>query len=59
MVYVGSVYVFGFWFSLRLSVVGPPTSWLSEGQSVPHLLLSVVQVWADCVEAGSSVCTRF
>ena len=36
-----------------------PTSWLSEGQSVPHLLFSVVQVWAGCVGAGSSVCTRF
>ena len=36
-----------------------PTSWLSEGQSVPHLLFYVVQVWADCVRAGSSVCARF
>ena len=25
----------------------------------PHLLFSVVQVWAGCGGAGSSVCTRF
>ena len=36
-----------------------PTSWLSEGQSVPHLLSSVVQVWSGCVGAGSFMCTRF
>ena len=36
-----------------------PTSWLSDGHSVPHLLSSVVQVWAGCVGAGSSVCTMF
>ena len=36
-----------------------PTSWLSEGQSVPHLVSSVVQVQAGCVGAGSSVFTRF
>ena len=35
-----------------------PTSWLSEGQSVPHLLFSVVQVWAGCVGAGSSMVLR-
>ena len=47
----GSFWVFLWWVF--------PTSWLSEGQSVPHLLFSVVQVWAGCVGAGSSVCTRF
>ena len=36
-----------------------PTSWLSEGQSVPYLLFSVVQVWAGCVGAGFSMCTIF
>ena len=36
-----------------------PTSWLSEGQSVSHLLYSVVQVWAGCVGAGSSVLQAF
>ena len=36
-----------------------PTSWLSEGHSVPHLLFSVVQVLAGSVGAGSSMCTRF
>ena len=36
-----------------------PTTWLSEDQSVSHLLFSVVQVWAGCVGAGSSMCTRF
>ena len=36
-----------------------PTSWLTESHSVHHLLYSVVQVWAGCVEAGSLVCTRF
>ena len=36
-----------------------PTSWLSEGHSVPHLLFSVVQVWTGCVGAGSSMYTRF
>ena len=59
MVYVGSVYVFGFgsfWVCLCWVF---PISWLCEGQSVPHLLFSIVQVWAGCVGAGSSVCTRF
>ena len=59
MVYVGSVYVFGFWFLVGLSLVGLSHQLLSEGQFVPHLLFSVVQVWAGCVGAGSSVCTRF
>ena len=54
VVYVGSVYVFGFWFFWGLSLVGYPRVSLS-----PHLLSSVVQVWAGCVGAGSSVCTRF
>ena len=36
-----------------------PTSSLSKGQSVSHLLFSVVQVWIGCVGAVSSVCTRF
>ena len=36
--------VFGSWWVFLCSVF--PTSWLSEGQSVPHLLFSVVQVWA-------------
>ena len=36
-----------------------PTRGLSEGQSVHHVLSSVVQVWAGCVGAGSSVCTKF
>ena len=36
-----------------------PINWLSEGQSVHHLLFSVVQVWAGCVGGRSSVCTRF
>ena len=59
VVYVGSVYVFGFsscWVFLWWVF---PTSWLSEGQSVPHLLFSVVQVWAGCVGAGSSVLQAF
>ena len=59
MVYVGSVYVFGFWFLLRFSLVGVYHHWSSEGQSFPHLLFSVVEVWEGCVGAGSSVCTRF
>ena len=59
MVYIGSVYIFGFWFLLGVSWWVLPTSWLSEGQSVSHLLFSVVQVWAGCVGGGSSVCTRF
>ena len=53
------MYVFGFWFLLGLSLVGLSYQLLSEGQSVPHLLSSVVQVWAGCVGASSSVCTRF
>ena len=36
-----------------------PTSWLSEGQSVPYVLSSHVQVSAGCVGAGSSMCTMF
>ena len=36
-----------------------PTSWLTEGHSVPHLLFSVVHLWVGCVGAGSSVCTWF
>ena len=36
-----------------------PSSLLSEGQSVHHLLFSVVQVWAGCVGAGFSMCTIF
>ena len=59
MVYVGSVFVFGFWFLLGLSLVGLSYQLLSEGQSVPHLLSSVVQVWAGFVGDGSSVFTRF
>ena len=59
VVYVGSVYVFGFWFFLGISLVCFPTSYSSESQSVPHLLFSVVEVWAGFVGAGSSVCTRF
>ena len=50
------------WFLVLVgSFFGGPfqTSWLSEGKSVPHLLFSVVQVWAGCVGAGSSMCTRF
>ena len=47
----GSCWVFLWWVF--------PTSWLSDGQSVPHFLSSVVQVWEGCVGAGSSVCTRF
>ena len=47
----GSVWVFLWWVF--------PTSWLSEGQSVPHLLFSVVQVWAGCVGAGSSCIQGF
>ena len=34
-------------------------SWLSEGQSVLHLLFSVLQLWVGCIGAGSSMCTRF
>ena len=59
VVHVGSVYVFGFWFFWVFLGWVFPTSWLSEGQSVPHLLFSVVQVWAGCVGAGSSICTSF
>ena len=47
----GSCWVFLWWVF--------PTSWLSEGQSVPHLLSSIVQVWAGFVGAGSSMFTRF
>ena len=36
-----------------------PSSWLTEGHSIHHVLYSVVQVWTGCVEAGSSVCMRF
>ena len=36
-----------------------PFGWLAEGHSIHHLLYSVVQVWAGCVEASSSMCTRF
>ena len=36
-----------------------PTSWLSEGQSVSHLLFYDVQLWEGCLEGGSSVCARF
>ena len=62
---------FGLWFMLALcmSLVFLccwvflwwvfPTSCLSEGQSVHHLLFSVVQVWAGCVGAVSSLFTRF
>ena len=59
MVYVGSVYVFGFGSCLVFLWWVFPTGWLSEGQSVPHLLSSVLQVWAGCVGASSSMCTRF
>ena len=58
MVYVGSVGVFGFELLLCLWWV-LPSRWLSEGQSVYHLLFSIVQVWAGGVGAGSSVCARF
>ena len=47
----GSCCVFLWWVFL--------TSWLCEGQSVSYVLFSVVQVWAGCVGAGSSVCTKF
>ena len=59
MVSVGSVLslVFGSWWVFLWWVF--PTSWLSEGQSVPHLLSCVVQVWVGFVGGGSSVCTRF
>ena len=50
MVYVGCVYVFGFWFFWVFLWWVIPTSWLSEGQSVPHLLFSVVQVWAGLLQ---------
>ena len=59
MVYVGSVYVFSILVVVWSFLCVLPTSWLSEGESVPHLLFSVVQVWAGCVGAGPSVCTRF
>ena len=36
-----------------------PSSWLTEGHSVHHVLYSVVQMWTVCVEADFSVCTRF
>ena len=36
-----------------------PSSWLTEGHSVHHILYSVVWVRTGCVEAGSSVCMRF
>ena len=36
-----------------------PSSWLTEGHSIHNVLYSVVQVWTGCVEAGSSMCTRF
>ena len=32
---------------------------LTEGHSIHHVLYSVVQVWTGCVEADSSLCTRF
>ena len=36
-----------------------PSSWLIYGHSLHHLLYSVVQMWTGCVEADSSVYTRF
>ena len=58
VVYVGSVYVFGCWFLLGLSLVGLPHQLVIWGSVCPHLF-SVVQVWAGCIGAGSSVSTRF
>ena len=36
-----------------------PSSWLTEGHFIHHVLYSVVRVQAGCAEAGSSMCTRF
>ena len=36
-----------------------PSSWLTEGHSIHHVLYSVLQVWVGCVEAGSFMYTRF
>ena len=36
-----------------------PSSWLIEVHSIHHILYSVVQMWTVCVEADSSVRTRF
>ena len=36
-----------------------PSCWFIEGHSVHHILYSIVQVWTGCVEADSSLCTRF
>ena len=40
------------WWSL-------PSSWLTECHSTDHILYAVLHVWTGCVEAGSSVCTKF
>ena len=53
------------WMSLGFDCFGVflwwvhPSSWLTEGHYIYHILHSVVQVSTGCVEAGSSVCTRF
>ena len=59
VVYVGSMYVFGFWLLLGLSLVDSSHQLVNWGHSFHHLLFSFGQVWAGCVGAGYSVCTRF
>ena len=49
--FFGSCWVF-LWWVCR-------SSCFSDGQSVPHLLFPVVQMWAGRVGANSSMCTRF
>ena len=47
--------LFGYFFGGSF----PSAGYLRVSLSVPHLLFSLVQVWAGCVGDCSSVCTRF
>ena len=59
VVYIGSLYVFGFWLLLGVSLVGPSLQLVNWGSLHPPPMCSVVKVWTGCIEADSSVCTRF
>ena len=56
VIYVGSLYVFGFWLLLGLYLVGPSLELVNWGSLHQPCLVFCCGI---CVKADSAVCTRF
>ena len=50
VVYVHSLYFFGFWLVLGFSLVGPSLQLVNWGPVHPHVLYSVVQMWTGVLK---------